>query len=95
MDRTLDILYRRSQVPCCIGLMTRRAADYQLVIHPLADGRETISIAQSACRVLEQYIYHHPEQWYQWPNVGLLSAMGTNHDTQNSGTKVRQQIYAN
>lgn len=67
-DRTLDILYRRSKVPCCFGLIQRKKKGYDLSIHPLADGEENISLCIAAWHLLEQYIYRYPEQWYQWPN---------------------------
>ncbi len=66
-DRTLDILYRRSKVPICFGVIKRLKHGYDLSIHPIADGSEDVSLCSTSWRLLEQYIYQYPEQWYQWP----------------------------
>ena len=66
-DRTLDILYRRSKVPICFGAIQRLKNGYDLSIHPIADGRQEISLCNASWRLLEQYVYQYPEQWYQWP----------------------------
>jgi len=67
-DRTLDILYRRSKVPICFGIIQRKKNGYDLCIHPIADGEEDISLCEASWKLLEHYIYQCPEQWYQWPS---------------------------
>ncbi len=67
-DRTLDVLYRRAKAPTCFGVIERRKNGYDLNIHPISDGRASISLFDSAWRLLEQYVYRSPEQWYQWPH---------------------------
>jgi lauroyl/myristoyl acyltransferase len=67
-DRTLDILFRRSKAPCCLGLMQRVKNGFNLSIDPL-DGKDgNTSLTEAAWSILEQYIYRYPDQWYQWPN---------------------------
>lgn len=67
-DRTLDILYKRSKAPMCFGIVQRNKAQYDLSIHPIADGIEGCSACEASWNLLEHYIYRNPEQWYQWPN---------------------------
>jgi len=67
-DRTLDILYKRSKVPMCFGLVQRKKTGYDLSIQPMADGEEDCSTCEVSWKLLERYIYLHPEQWYQWPS---------------------------
>ena len=67
-DRTLDILFRRSKAPCCLGLMQRLKNGYNLSMHPLYGVHENTSPSGAAWTILEQYIYRHPEQWYLWPS---------------------------
>jgi lauroyl/myristoyl acyltransferase len=67
-DRTLDVLFKRANVPCCLGLMLRRKIKYDLSIHPLNDGEGGSTISEAAWHILEKNIYRYPEQWYQWPN---------------------------
>jgi KDO2-lipid IV(A) lauroyltransferase len=67
-DRTLDILYGRSRARSCFGVIRRKSKGFELTIHPLADGVQNTSFCEAAWRLLEQYVYRYPQQWYQWPN---------------------------
>ena len=67
-DRTLDILFRRSKAPCCLGLMQRVKNGFNLSIDPLDGKDDNTSLTEAAWSILEQYIYRYPDQWYQWPN---------------------------
>ena len=67
-DRTLDILFRRSKAPCCLGLMQRVKNGFNLSIDPLDGKDDNTSLTAAAWSILEQYIYRYPDQWYQWPN---------------------------
>jgi KDO2-lipid IV(A) lauroyltransferase len=67
-DRTLDILYGRSRARSCFGVIRRKSKGFELTIHPLADGAQRTSLCEAAWRLLEQYVYRYPQQWYQWPN---------------------------
>lgn len=67
-DRTLDILYKRSNAPMCFGIVQRKKTGFDLAIHPIADGQEDCSACEASWNLLEQYVYRSPEQWYQWPS---------------------------
>ena len=67
-DRTLDILFKRTNAPCCVGLMLRKKNNYELTLHPLNGGDRYTSVSEAAWHILENHIYRYPEQWYQWPN---------------------------
>ena len=80
LDRTLDLIQRRYDSPAIMGLVYRGQKNrYALQLHSLngtCHGAETANIAQKALRILEQYIYIAPHQWYQWK--GLRIILGTN-----------------
>ena len=65
-DRTLDVIYRRARVPACFGLLLRNGKRFTLRIHPIANGRDKLSITNNALEILNQYILEYPDQWYQW-----------------------------
>lgn len=67
-DRTLDILVRRANAPSCLGLMQRVKNGYTLSIHPFDGNDHGTSLSEASWRILEQYIFRHPDQWYQWPS---------------------------
>ncbi|MFZ0131304.1 MAG: hypothetical protein WAK95_02100 [Desulfobacterales bacterium] len=67
-DRTLDILVRRAKAPSCLGLMQRVKDGYALSIHPFDGKDHNVSLSEASWNILEQYIYRHPDQWYQWPS---------------------------
>jgi lauroyl/myristoyl acyltransferase len=68
-DRTVNILYERSRAPACLALMKRVSGGYQLLIDPLAAGREKVDLSELSWRTLERYILKYPDQWYQWKAV--------------------------
>ena len=63
-----------------MGLVCRVSRNrYGLKLHSLNGthpGTEALTVAQRALRVLEQYIYLAPHQWYQWKQVRII--LGTN-----------------
>jgi lauroyl/myristoyl acyltransferase len=73
LDRTLDLLHRRHHSPVIFGLVCRlKRNNYKLRLHSLVDeaqNAKTTTISHRALRVLEQYIYVAPHQWYQWKQV--------------------------
>ncbi len=68
-DRTLDVLHRRSRPPACLGLVQRTRNGFALQIEPITDGMQSIRLAERSWQILEGYIRHFPEQWYQWRAV--------------------------
>jgi len=73
LDRTLDLFHRRHHSPVIFGLVCRLQRNrYKLRLHSLVDeaqNAQTTTISHGALRVLEQYIYMAPHQWYQWKQV--------------------------
>lgn len=66
-DRTLDILYKRSKAAICFGVIERNKLGYNLIIHPISKDKKRFSVCETSWKLLEQYIFRSPEQWYQWP----------------------------
>ena len=73
LDRTLDLFHRRHHSPVIFGLVCRLKRNrYKLRLHSLVDeaqNAQATTISHRALRVLEQYIYMAPHQWYQWKQV--------------------------
>ena len=73
LDRTLDLFHRRYHSPVIFGLVCRLQRNrYKLRLHSLMDGAQNAQatpISLGALRLLEQYIYLAPHQWYQWKQI--------------------------
>lgn len=73
LDRTLDLFHRRHHSPVIMGFVCRQKRNrYTLRLHSLVDeaqNAQITTISRRALRVLEQYIYMAPHQWYQWKQV--------------------------
>jgi lauroyl/myristoyl acyltransferase len=80
LDRTLNILLRRCNASVVFGIMHRKKRQqYHFKVYSLNEMAAKVrnlgdtSIGEGVLRLLEQYIYKYPEQWYQWkkyPDVG-------------------------
>ncbi len=68
MDRTLDILGRRSDATVLSSFMLRTPKGYKLSIVPLMDeeNRNEKFIFAMILRKLEHIVMLFPDQWYQW-----------------------------
>ncbi len=79
LDRTVEILQRRSGAPLLLGLMERRAGwSYELVFEsPCEHFPAPIGLGPDAqlLKRLEHYIYDRPGQWYIWNEVGSLGSL--------------------
>lgn len=73
LDRTLDLFHRRFHSPVIMGFVCRQKRNhYTLRLHSLVDEAQKAqapTISLRALRLLEQYIYLAPHQWYQWKQV--------------------------
>jgi KDO2-lipid IV(A) lauroyltransferase len=73
LDRTIDVLAKRVDAPIVFGLMHRRQNHhYQFKVASLEQmktqvtGTAPMSVGAIVLKYLEQYIYNHPDGWYQW-----------------------------
>ncbi len=73
LDRTINILQKRTGAEVVFGIIHRyNLRRYKLIMCAYQDvlqgfGHEsTLSIGEAVLRLLEQFIYANPEQWYQW-----------------------------
>ena len=73
LDRTIDLFHRRYHSPVIFGLICRlKRNSYKLRLHSLVDNAQhaqSTTASLKALRVLEEYIYMAPHQWYQWKQV--------------------------
>ncbi len=73
LDRTINIIQRRTGAEVVFGVIHRfNLSEYKLIVHSYEDmlkmsgGIPLSTVGEMVLKVLEQYIYHYPEQWYQW-----------------------------
>ena len=73
LDRTINIIQKRTGAEVVFGVIHRyNLGKYKLIMcdseYMLQRlGHEsTLSIGEAVLRLLEQFIYANPEQWYQW-----------------------------
>jgi len=72
-DRTIDIMARRGDAAIVFALMRRtKPGKYRFTAKSLQEMAQALqtptrfSLGELVLKVLEQYIYKHPEDWYQW-----------------------------
>jgi lauroyl/myristoyl acyltransferase len=65
-DRMLKVLCKRTGAVLLLGLLHREGRKgYKLVLHRVAcEGDAPVNVR--TLKLLEKYIYQHPEQWYEW-----------------------------
>jgi len=80
LDRTINIIHRRTGAEVVFGVIHRFSLrEYKLIVHSYEDmlkifgGIPLSTVGETVLKVLEQYIYHYPEQWYQWKNYPELT----------------------
>jgi KDO2-lipid IV(A) lauroyltransferase len=73
LDRTLNVLVKRTGASVVFGIMERQYKQkYKLIMSSLEELKRTlghphnISPSATVLKLLEKYIYAHPDQWYQW-----------------------------
>ena len=92
-DKTLEIFYRKAKVPAILGLMRRDSnGKYSLCLESLAEGKEKISIAETAWKKYEKYIERYPFQWYQWADFSKIILHKEFHAKENIHIPVRNSI---
>jgi KDO2-lipid IV(A) lauroyltransferase len=88
VDRSLDILRKRSGAPVLTALMERDGYQhYTMNLTPVANGDSPRSTSEECLRILEAAIEARPEQWYQWKKFGKIikSRLEVEHDRKESG----------
>lgn len=75
LDKTLNTLLRRTDTSVIFAVMQRAdKGRYKFVTHSWDDISEAIveasqkTVGERVLKLLEQYIYNNPEEWYQWKN---------------------------
>jgi KDO2-lipid IV(A) lauroyltransferase len=65
-DRTLKVLCKRTGAVLLLGLLQREGKKrYKLLLHRVpCEGDLPINVR--TLKLLENHIYRHPEQWYEW-----------------------------
>jgi len=73
LDRTINVVLRRSGAAVVSGIMERQhKQQYKLIMSSLEELRKAFGLPGDASpsaavlKLLEQHIYAHPDQWYQW-----------------------------
>ena len=78
LDRTIDIIQRRTAAATVFGVMHRyNLRHYRMIIKNSQDMLKpsesiTGTIGERVLKSLEELIYRYPEEWYQWKNYAKL-----------------------
>ena len=81
VDRTLNLLYRRTGAEIILGLLHRsNLSRYHLIIEDFPGilshlGAPASSVGEAVLKCFEQFIYRHPEGWYQWKNYSEIRSL--------------------
>ncbi len=77
VDRTLDILQKRSEAPVVFGYMKREGKErYTVEIEDVCGSEEATlqRLSETILMKLETLVYTHPDQWYIWKDFQLMKA---------------------
>jgi Kdo2-lipid IVA lauroyltransferase/acyltransferase len=78
VDRTLNVIHRRSGAEIVFGILHRTdSSNYTFLIETYRDilsklGTVPSSPGAGLLKFLEHHIYAHPEEWYQWKHHASL-----------------------
>jgi lauroyl/myristoyl acyltransferase len=79
VDRTLDLIQRRSRAPAIMGLVfredLRRYALRLCSLDSVSQGCEAWTVGERALNVLERSICLAPDQWYQWKDLSIITGI--------------------
>jgi KDO2-lipid IV(A) lauroyltransferase len=65
-DRMLKVLCKRTGAVLLFGLLRRDSKNrYELILHRVPDEGD-VPISVRTLKLLEEYIYRYPDQWYAW-----------------------------
>jgi len=75
-DRMLKVLCKRTGAVLLLGLLQREGKKgYKLLLHRVPCERD-VPINIGTLKLLEKYIYQHPEQWYEWKKYDKFAHAG-------------------
>ena len=70
LDRGLDMLQRKSRAQVLTVFVRRLRRDRYVIqinkVDDFAEARGAVCTGTKLLRILERFVYLHPEQWYQW-----------------------------
>jgi len=74
LDRTINVIQKRTGADVVFAIIHRYSLSrYKLIMYTYEDMLKMLygissssSVGEAALKFLEQFIYYHPEQWYQW-----------------------------
>jgi lauroyl/myristoyl acyltransferase len=74
-DRMLKVLCKKTGAVLLLGLLERDGkGKYNLVLHRVPEEGEIPSNVRTL-KLLETYIYRHPEQWYEWKKYDHIACV--------------------
>lgn len=84
LDRTINLLHRRTDAEVVFGVMHRfDLSQYKFVAYSyekmigMIKNTSTSTVGEVVLKVLEQLIYKYPEQWYEWKKYpDIISTQG-------------------
>ncbi|MFO7599691.1 MAG: hypothetical protein R6X27_07765, partial [Candidatus Desulfacyla sp.] len=87
LDRSINIIQKRTGAEVVFGVIHRYSleeyklvmCDYEHMSHRFGQ-QSGVSAGEAVLRLLEQFIYTNPEQWYQWKKFLDIQAFPTNGD---------------
>ena len=83
IDRTIDVIKRRTGAEVVFGLLHRfDLKRYGLIMESYHEmfsrsGNSAASAGEIILKYLEEYIYYYPEEWYQWKNYADIKTPTT------------------
>ncbi len=79
LDRTINTIQKKTGAEVVFGVIHRYNLNkYRLIMYSYEDmlraldGVPLSTVGETVIKVLEQFIYHYPEQWYQWNKYSKL-----------------------
>lgn len=94
LDRTINIISKRGGASIVFGIMHRKHNyRYKFISTSMGEIKKEFkqltdaSIGEIVLKCLEQYIYNHPEGWYQWKKYSAIKQIPS------SGIMVEKPLY--
>lgn len=103
VDKTIDLIQRRTKAEIVFGLLHRNNLQkYDLILQNFEGilssfNNRNYSVGEAVLKYLEQYIFRYPHAWYQWKNYSRIENLNISdkkHIFPNP-TKVLNTAYGN